>query len=82
MIKKIGKACISIIVAFCLSLIAWYFLLIKLPEHQVQGSAASSMSKDEALDLMHYHGVKVIWVEGGEWFFRRDGEDCKLTRKQ
>lgn len=78
MMKKIGKACISMIVAFCLALVVWYFLLIKLPEHQVQGSAASVMSKEEALDLMNYHGVKVVWVENGEWVFTRNNKTVPL----
>ena len=82
MLKIIGKACISVIMALLLSLAVWYFLLIKLPEHQVIGVAAPTMSKEEALDLMNYHGVKVVWAEGGEWFFRRDGKDCKLTKME
>ena len=66
--------------ALLLSLAVWYFLLIKLPEHQVIGTAASVMSKEQALDLMHYHCVKEVLAEDGEWYFDRDVKYCKLTR--
>ena len=81
MIKIIGKACISMIVAFLLSLAVWYFLLIKLPEHQVIGTAAPTMSKEKALDLMNYHGVKIIRVQDGQWVFDREGKTIPLKRK-
>lgn len=81
MIKKIGKVCISLAIAVCLSFATWYFLLIDIPEeYYVQGTAAPALSKNQAVRLMRYHGVKVVWAEGGEWFFRRDGKDCKLTK--
>lgn len=83
MIKKIGKIFINIIIAFFLIFVFYYFLLIKIPEeYYTQGPGSPVMSKEQALDLMHYHGVKVVWAEDGEWYFRRDGEDCKLTRME
>ena len=83
MIKKIAKFFITAIIAFLLAVIAWYFLLIRIPkEILIQGSAAPVMSKEEALDLMNYHGVKVTWVEDGEWVFDRDGQTCSLIRKK
>lgn len=82
MLKIIGKACISVIMAFLLSLAVWYFLLIKLPDHQVIGIAAPTMSKEEVLSLLNFHGAQVAYVKNGEWFFRRDGKDCKLTKME
>lgn len=81
MIKKIGKACVCIAIAFSLALAAWYFLLLKLPEHQVQGTAAPVMSKNEALDLMNYHGVKVVYIKDGEWVFDRNNQIIPLKRR-
>ena len=83
MLKKIGKVCIGIVITFLLALIVWYFLLIDLPrEYCVQGTSAPVMTKEEALDLMNYHGVKVIWAEDGEWVFERDGKTYSLIKKK
>jgi hypothetical protein len=82
MLKKIGKVCIGVIMAFFLSFAVWYFLLIKLPKHQVQGTAAPVMSKEEAISPMDYHGIKVIRAEEGVWIFERDGKICQLSKKK
>jgi len=36
------------------------------------------MTKEEAFSLMDYHGVKVIYIQNGEWVFDRDGKTCSL----
>jgi len=82
MIKKIGKACVSLAIAVCLSFAAWHFLLIDLPEHQVQGLGSPNMSKEEALDLMSFHDVKVVYVKDGQWVFERNGKTCQLSKKK
>ena len=83
MIKIIGKACISVIMAFLLSFAVWYFLLIKLPEDAlVQGTGSPNISKEEVLSLLNFHGAQVAYVKNGEWFFRRDGKDCRLKRME
>ena len=82
MLKKIGKICGTAIIAFLIAVVAWYFVLVEIPECYVQGTSAPVMTKEEALDLMDYHGVKVIWAEGGEWVFERDGQICSLIKKK
>ncbi|MCK4525933.1 hypothetical protein KAW18_01075 [candidate division WOR-3 bacterium] len=82
MLKKIGKIFLNLIIAFSLALIFWWFCLIRIPEHQVQGTSAPVMTKEEALDFMDYHGVKVIWAEGEEWVFERDGKTYSLIKKK
>ena len=78
--KTLSKMCGSVIIAILLSFAVWYFLLIDIPDTWVQGIAAPAMSKEEALDLMNFHGVKVIYVKDGQWYFRRNGEAILLKK--
>lgn len=72
-----------IIIIFFFAFVVWYsFPFAFFKNIQVQGTAAPVLSKNQAIQLMHYHGVKVVYVKDGEWFFRRDDKDCKLTRKK
>jgi hypothetical protein len=83
MIKKIVKFCITAIIAFLLAIAAWYFCLVKIPEEAlVQGTAAPSLSREQGQALLHHHGVKTAYIKDGYWYFRRDGEDCRLMKKQ
>lgn len=83
MLKKIGKACIVTVVTFFLTLAAWHFLLIKLPEDaMVLGAGSPTMPKEEVLNLMDYHGVKVVRAECGKWVFDRDGKTIPLTKRK
>jgi len=80
--KTLAKICCSLTIAFLLSLAIWYVLLIDIPEDfYVQGMAAPAMTKEEALNLMHYHGVKVVYVKNGKLIFDRDGKTIPLKRK-
>ena len=72
----------TIIIVFSLGLIFWYFVLIKIPDTLVMGAAAPAMTKEEALDLMRYHGVKVAYTRDGQWVFDRNGTICRLSKKK
>lgn len=84
MLKKIGTILVSFMIATLLAFLFmhWYFLLTSLPDPQVLGTATPAMSKEEARDLMNYHGVKVIQVKNGEWTFERDGKTISLARSR
>lgn len=79
--QKVIKLCGITIIIFLLALIVWYFFSFAFFKNiRVQGTAAPVLSKEEARDLMNYHGVKVIQVKNGEWTFERDGETISLLR--
>lgn len=50
MLKKIGKVCVSLVVAFFLALAVWYFLLIKLPEDVLRYNPIQNTWGHEDLD--------------------------------
>jgi len=79
--KILWRICGSTIIALSLAFSFWYFLLTGLPDSQVQGIAAPTMTREEILDLMNFHGTRVAYIKNGVWFFDRDGEAIPLKRK-
>ena len=82
--KILRRICISTIIAaifLILSFAIWYFFLLKMPDTPVMGTAAPIMTKEEALDLMNYHGIKTVYAEDGQWVFDRNGKTIPLRRK-
>lgn len=80
-VVKILKICTVFIAVLFLFFWLWYFFLIGLVDDpQVLGKAAPTMSKEETLALMNYHGVKIIQVKNGEWTFERDRQTIPLRR--
>ena len=81
MLRKIGKICSGVIFALSADLLFWHLFLTGLPDPLVQGMAAPSMTKEEALSLMDFHGVKTIYVKNREWVFDKNNQTVILKRK-
>jgi len=81
-LKNIGIATTALAIAISLSFMFWFFLLAGFPDPDppVQGVAAKHMSRDEARDLLNYHGVRVAHVLDGVWVFNRRGKAIRLAR--
>jgi len=80
MTLKIAKLCGEALMALTLTMLFWYLALMQIPDDPVLGPGAPTISKEEALSLMRYHGINTVYEMGGNWYFDRGGKAIRLRR--
>jgi len=81
MAQKIAKLCGEALIAFALACLLWYLVLMQIPDDPVLGSGAPTITKEEVLSLMDYHGIKTAYVENRIWRFDR-GKNIGIPLKR